>query len=78
MALGDLNGDGFPDLVVANGTGNSVSILLGLSGGAFQARTDTALGTVPQAVAIGDFNRNGKLDLAVTTPQAGGISVLLQ
>src|SRR5262249_25630934 len=37
VAVGDFDGDGRPDLAVANSTSNTVSILLGQGGGTFRA-----------------------------------------
>ena len=39
VAIGDLNGDGLPDLVVANTASNTVSILLGNGAGRFATKT---------------------------------------
>lgn len=72
-ALADVNGDGRPDLVVANCTGNcsgfgSVSVLLGNGDGTFQtAAVYNVFGfaTGAWSVATGDFNGDGKLDLVV-------------
>ncbi len=66
IATGDFNGDGNRDVVSANGSANSVSVLLGNSDGSFQPRTDMPItGTIASAVAVGDFNQDGKVDLAV-------------
>ena len=72
IAIGDLNGDGKLDLALANDAGfgaplvnNTVSILLGQGDGTFAAQTTYPTGTNPRAIAIGDFNGDGKLDLAV-------------
>src|SRR5258706_2719560 len=73
VAVGDLNGDRTPDLVVANY--NTVSVLLGNGDGTFGAKTDLAIGGVATSVAIADLNADGKLDLAVTG--SGSVSVLL-
>src|SRR6516165_4581379 len=55
VAIGDLSGDGKPDLVVANTNSNTVSVLLGNGNGSFGPRTDYATGSYPQSVAIGDL-----------------------
>ncbi len=65
VAIGDLNGDGKPDLAVANSNSSTVSVLLGNGAGGFGAKTDFATGTNPHSVAIGDVNGDGKPDLAV-------------
>ena len=65
----DLNDDGKLDLVAANSPslGNgSVSVLLGNGNGTFQPALNTAVGTRPRYLAAGDFNRDGKQDLALT------------
>ena len=65
VAVGDFNGDGIPDLAVANNSDN-LTILLGKGDGTFTAAaTDPALGGASFAVVAGDFNRDGILDLAV-------------
>src|SRR5215471_9093778 len=63
-AVGDFNGDGKLDLVVANQGSNTVSVLLGKGDGTFQAAVNYADGTGPNSVTVGDFNRDGNLDLA--------------
>ena len=65
VAVADFNGDGRPDLVVANGGSDHVSILLGNGDGSFQAPRSFAAGSNPQSVAVADFNGDGWLDLAV-------------
>jgi FG-GAP-like repeat len=84
VVTGDFNGDGNLDLAIANGncvSGNcndgTVSILLGNGDGSFRAHVDYATGTDPSAVAAGDFNGDGKLDLAVTNAQDNTVLVLL-
>jgi hypothetical protein len=63
----DFNGDGKPDLAVANSGDNTVSVLLGNGGGTFTAQQPKlATGSVPYSLTAGDFNGDSKLDLAVT------------
>jgi len=79
IAVGDFNGDGKPDLAVANGTSNDVSVLLGNGDGSFQTAVNYAIGssTQPVSLATGDFNGDGILDLAVANHLANTASVLL-
>ena len=67
VAVGDLNGDGMPDLAVANDWSSDVLVLRGTGDGTFQAAVDVPLpaGSNPSSVAVGDFNGDGKPDLAV-------------
>jgi hypothetical protein len=79
VATGDFNGDGTFDLVAANHGSNStsVSVLLGNGSGGFSAKTDFTVGTQPIAVTVGDFNGDGKLDLATTSNIYNTVSILL-
>ena len=83
IAIGDLNGDGIPDLVVtersagsSDGALDSLSVLLGTGGGAFGPRTDYVTLHEPYSVAIGDFDKDGLPDLAVANESAASVSVL--
>jgi FG-GAP-like repeat/PASTA domain len=77
VAIGDLNGDGKPDLAVANWGADSVSVLLNRGDGSFQRKLDYATGGGPHSVAIGDLNGDGKPDLATANDKANSVSVLL-
>jgi hypothetical protein len=77
VALGDFNGDGHPDVVVANYLSNNVSLLLGNGDGTFQPPRNFPAGRYPYSVAVGDFNGDGFLDLAVANVQSNNLSVLL-
>jgi hypothetical protein len=83
MQSGDFNGDGIPDLATMNvgATGGSVSVLLNNGDGTFQTVRNTPITNYNpyayggNALAVGDFNRDGKLDLA--TSAMYGVNVLL-
>src|SRR4051812_44739243 len=65
---GDFNGDGKLDVAVANAANGSVSVLAGNGAGTFGAAITTALaaGADVESLVAGDFDADGKLDLAVT------------
>lgn len=81
VAVGDFNGDGKPDIAVANTGSSNVSILLGNGDGTFQPAMNFNAGDSPRVIAVGDFNGDGKLDLAAFRPgvtgSAGSVSILL-
>src|SRR5438309_8080109 len=68
----DFNGDGKLDLAVLNSGSNDVSILLGNGDGTFQLAQNFVLGNsqtlLPTDIALGDFNGDGKPDVAVFLP----------
>ena len=80
VAVGDFNADGMLDLVVAASAANVVSVLLGKGDGTFQTRVDYPAGITggDGAVAVGDFNQDGKADLAVAAGFSGGIVGILE
>jgi hypothetical protein len=92
VAVSDLNGDGKPDIVVANlcatsvcSLGGSLAVLLGNGDGSFQAAvTYDAGGADSASVAVADVNGDGKPDLIVANTclagsdcGAGTVAVLL-
>ena len=82
IAVGDFNGDGSPDLAIANQQTNQVSVLLNTTAGgattpSFAAPIQQAVGSEPSGLAVADFNGDGKPDLAAANFGANSLSVLL-
>jgi hypothetical protein len=79
---GDFNGDGKLDLLVTDvyggpeGSGN-LSLLSGLGNGVFSSPTTLSVGVNPDASVSGDFNHDGKLDVAIGNGGSGDVSILL-
>ncbi|GAB3575083.1 FG-GAP-like repeat-containing protein [Hymenobacter daeguensis] len=79
VAIGDVSGDGRPDIVVPNSGQGAIGVLLGRASGGFAPATTYALGInlVPTSVALGDVTGDGRLDIvAVINGNAAGICVL--
>lgn len=79
VALGDLNRDGWPDLVVANYNANSISVRLNQSGAGFGAATTFDSGVNPAHVVLADLDGDGDLDAVAANqgPTANSVSVFL-
>jgi adhesin/invasin len=82
LKVADFNGDNKLDLVVANSSNNSVSVLPGQGDGTFLgAVTTQATGATPEfrdprGLAVGDFNEDGKLDVATGNFLGASITLL--
>jgi len=75
----DFNGNGNLDMVVANEQGGDVSVLLGDGKGGFSPARCSPFpaGHNPNDLAVGDFNRDGRLDLAIANHETQHLTVLL-
>jgi len=77
VAVGDIDGDGVNDLVVANGSSDDLSVLLGTGSGAFSSEQRFGAGDRPSYVTLGDLDGDGALDGVVTNAFSDDVSVLL-
>jgi hypothetical protein len=79
LVVGDFNGDGKLDLAAVNWTGSNVSVFLGNGDGTFTAAPGSTypLGGNGGGIVAGDFNGDGKLDLAASVYPSGNVYMLL-
>lgn len=79
VKIGDFNGDGLQDLVVANAHDNTLSVLLGNGDGTFTAASGSPIpvGSFPFFVAVADFDGNGTADIAASNENDNTVTILL-
>jgi hypothetical protein len=79
VAFGDFDGDGIEDLAVTSSLPSNLAVVLGNGSGGFTAATGSpfTVGTEPESVAVGDFNRDGIEDLAIANRSSHDVTVLL-
>ncbi len=79
VSTGDLDGDGKPDIITANYSSNTVSVLKNTSTAgniSFDTKEDFTTGSGPGAAATGDLNGDGKPDIATANDWSQSVSVL--
>ena len=81
VVLADLNGDGIPDLIVANSGSNNVLVYPGLGSGRFGPPLNDGrgffTGTNPTGITVADLNGDGRRDLVIANKGSNDVSVLI-
>lgn len=77
VAANDIDGDGRPDIVTANSTSHTISVLRNTSAGtlSFASKVDFATANGPATIVLSDVNEDGKPDVAVACQSANSIDV---
>jgi uncharacterized protein YjdB len=81
LAVGDVDGDGKPDIAVANNNANTISVFRNtaapgtISTASLAAKTDFTAGSNPVSITFADFDADGKADIAVANSADNSLSV---
>ncbi|MDB5387319.1 MAG: hypothetical protein JWM11_2965 [Planctomycetaceae bacterium] len=77
VAIKDLRGDGFIDMIVTSAGSNTVTVYTSNGDGGYDTGTNYSVGSGPAALAIADFNGDGLPDIATANQGDGTVSILL-
>ncbi len=75
VAIGDLNGDGHPDLVAVSFADGKLTVLLGDGTGSFAPGGEYATGSMPATVLVADLDRDGRPDAVVGYAGSGYVTI---
>src|SRR5258705_297409 len=78
ISIGDLDGDGLPDLAVAMVEAVPINVFLGNGDGTFRGLRTYTTGEADASLAIADLDGDGMVDLAVANPVDQTLSILIQ
>ncbi len=78
IAVDDIDGDGRLDAAVSDSAAGELALLFGQPDGNLDLSDRIAVGALPQPVALGDFNADGRTDLATALLEDGQVAVRRQ
>jgi hypothetical protein len=76
VAVGDVNGDGWPDVVTGNMSGGDVTVLLGDGKGSLRPGVSRSARGEPYGVAVGDVDGDGRAEIFVANHDSGDVTMI--